>query len=132
MLRFEIDSLDKITERLADWMDKFNGDADDRADALTIFASFVNGCGAKAALRNQFLACKKVWDEKCAIDGLRDVALTREKEMTKGRVRLDLKKEAASNNPLEPVRPAVGGVFQKRQEVIDAPRDETDASEDDE
>lgn len=105
-IMFELENVESITARLADWMDLFNGDPDSMPLALRIFEDFVRGVASKSSLRSQFVSMKKLWDEKSAIDGLRDVALVRERELTKGRVKLDLKKESAQP---QDARPAIGG-----------------------
>lgn len=117
LVKYELDQLETVTERLGEWMDKFDGD--DIPTALQIFASWERGAGQRSSLRSQFIALKKLWDEKSAIDGLRDVALVREREMEKGRVKIALKKEGVEAEP-KLVGPTTNGVFVRRnaQEVI--------------
>ena len=112
-ITFEIKSLEKIALRLAEWMDKFDGD--DIQTALSIFSDWQRATGSEAALRSQFIALKKLWDEKAAIDGLRDIALTREKEITKGKARIELKK-LENEKPPETARIA-GGLFARRDRI---------------
>ena len=128
LVKFEIDSTEKIAARLAEWMDKFDGN--DIPTALQIFASWERSCGQKASLRSQFVQLKKLWDEKSAIDGLRDVALVREREMEKGRVKIALKKEGSEAEPRN-VGPTGNAVFVRRgaaQEAVqlDPVRDDED------
>lgn len=117
LVKFELDQVEKVTERLGEWMDKFDGE--DIPTALQIFASWERGAGQRSSLRSQFIALKKLWDEKSAIDGLRDVALVREREMEKGRVKIALKKEDGAAEPRN-VGPTTNAVFVRRnaQEVI--------------
>lgn len=129
LVKFEIDSTEKVAARLAEWMDKFDGD--DIPTALQIFASWERSCGQKASLRSQFVQLKKLWDEKTAIDGLRDVALVREREMEKGRVKIALKKAGSEAEPRS-VGPTTNAVFVRRnaQEAIPL-EDVRDSEEDD-
>lgn len=110
-IKFEIESNEKIAARLADWMDKFDGD--DVQIALQIFNAWEKSTGSVASLRSQFVSLKKLWDEKSAIDGLRDVALVREREMEKGRVKIALKKEGVENE-VRDVGPTTHAVFARR------------------
>ena len=112
-LKFELSSIEKITARLGEWLDKFDGD--ELQTALDIFNDYVRGCGQKSALRSQFIAMKKLWDEKSAIDGLRDVALTREKEVSKGKAKLEIKKLEGEQGTLVPR--VVSGVFARPDRI---------------
>lgn len=108
-VKFELESLADITERLYKLTERFCDDEDMRSEALSLFNSWVQSCGKKATLRSTFVTLKRLWDEKSAIDGLRDVALTREKELSKGRAKLQLKSEGLESG--DTVRKVGGGVF---------------------
>lgn len=129
LVKYELDQVENLTARLGEWMDKFDGD--DIPTALQIFASWERGAGQRSSLRSQFIALKKLWDEKSAIDGLRDVALVREREMEKGRVKIALKKEGSESEPRS-VGPTTNAVFVRRnaQEAIPL-EDVRDSEEDD-
>lgn len=113
-VKFELTQLETVTERLADWLDKFTGD--ELETALRIFNDWQRSCASKQALRTQFVALKKLWDEKSAIDGLRDVSLAREKEIAKGKARLDLKKSETETAPQDRTP---GKFFVRRQALVD-------------
>lgn len=118
-VKFELESLADITERLFKLVERFSDDEDMRSEALSLFNSWVQSCGKKATLRASFVTLKRLWDEKCAIDGLRDVALSREKELAKGRVKLQLKGEAHEGQ--DAPRIVAGGVFARpRPEITSA------------
>jgi hypothetical protein len=87
---FEIKNMDKIVARLAEWLDKF--DEDNIKDALSIFNDWQRAFASKSSLRSQFIALKKLWDEKSGIDGFREVGLVREKTISTGKAKLELKK----------------------------------------
>jgi len=108
-VKYELEQTEEITARLADWLDNFDGENQDTA--LNIFDSFVKGCSIKGPLRSQFIALKKLWDEKAGLDGIRDVALVREKEIRKGEARLAVKQ--LSNSPLTGPR-QVSGIFVRK------------------
>lgn len=96
-LKFEIDTLEKIAVRLGEWMDKFNGD--ETETALQIFDAWQRSCGTESHLRGQFISMKKLWDDKVGLDALRDVAVTRQKEIAKGKAKLEIKQMEAETGP---------------------------------
>jgi predicted transcriptional regulator len=113
-LKFEIDSMEKIAVRLADWMDKFDGE--DIPVALQIFSAWQQASGSESSLRSQFIAMKKLWDDKVGIDALRDVAVIRQKEIAKGQAKLQIKR--MENETAVTTRNVVaGGVFKRPEQA---------------
>lgn len=110
-LKFEIETLEKMAVRLGEWMDKFDGDQLDQA--LQIFDTWQRATGTESHLRGQFIAMKKLWDDKVGVDALRDIAVTRQKEIAKGQGKLAVKRleaETESNT----MRVVAHGVFARQ------------------
>jgi hypothetical protein len=126
--KWEMNRVDEILAKLEGWMDKF--DSENQEHALRILEAWQRSCAQRGALENQFLALQRQWTKLVGIEGLLDVALTREKELTKGRVKMDLKKENPNSNPLENRSPGHAGVFARRQEVITVERPESEEDDD--
>jgi len=96
-LKFEIETLEKMAVRLGEWMDKFDGDQLDQA--LQIFDAWQRATGTESSLRGQFIAMKKLWDQKVGIDALQDIGMTRQKEIAKGQGKLAVKQMEAETGP---------------------------------
>lgn len=122
-----IQKLEALTEKLCD---AANGDIEVVAQATSIFSKYLNASLNKQNLRKQFLALQKQWTGLSGIEGLMDVALVREREMEKGRVKIALKKEGSEAEPRN-VGPTGNAVFVRRntQEAIslDPVRSDEDA-----
>jgi DNA-binding transcriptional MerR regulator len=107
-LKSELENLQKMGQKLEKWLDNFReGDVE---TALKIFDSWQRTCGQESALRSQFVAMKRLWDEKIGADALRDVALTAQKEVAKGQAKMRIKEMEAEKLPETP-RVVTGGVF---------------------
>ena len=115
-VKFEIDRLEDITAKLEDWMDKF--DADEVNDALSIFDAWQRACGSKASLRSQFLAMQKQWTSLSGIVDLKDISVVREKEISKGRAKLEIKRLENETNPVP--RQVPGGVFSRPARLLES------------
>lgn len=136
-VKWELDHLDDSIQKLESLTEKLcdaaNGDVEIIAQATSIFSKYLNASLNKQNLRKQFLALQKQWTGLSGIEGLMDVALVREREMEKGRVKIALKKEGASDEPRN-VGPTTNAVFVRRnaQEAIpleSVREDEEDAEE---
>jgi hypothetical protein len=115
-VKFELEKMDQITARLADWLDKF--DEEQRQEALTIFDAWQRACGQKASLRSQFLALQKQWTSLEGIVDLKDISVVREKEIAKGKAKLEIK-QLENEKPSAP-RPVGGGVFSRPEKLLDS------------
>ena len=109
-LRWEIDHLDECIATLENICENFSLNSDNGDKALRIFEDYLRGSMNRKSLLTLFLALKKEWDAKSAIDGFREAALTREKEIAKGKAKLEVAK-LNSNSLTENPRPVGGGVF---------------------
>lgn len=107
-VKFEMDRLDEITARLTEWMDKFEDDSD-RQVALTILDQWLRSCGQRSSLQSQFLALQKQWTSLVGIVDLKDIAVVREKEIQKGKAKLEMKR--LENEPVRNVNPLDNNVF---------------------
>jgi hypothetical protein len=105
-------------------MDKFNGD--DVVTALQIFDAWQRSVGTESHLRGQFVAMKKLWDDKVGLDALRDVAVTSQKEIAKGKAKLAVKAMEAETG-LQVRNVSAGGVFSRVVNVPQAPEACSDA-----
>lgn len=125
-LKFEIESLEKMAVRLGEWMDKFEGE--DIATALQIFDAWQRASGSECTLRGQFIAMKKLWDDKVGIDALRDIAVVRQKEIAKGQAKIEIKK-LESETGTDTTRIVSQGVFARpaQRDHEKAPAIETDS-----
>jgi hypothetical protein len=123
-LKFEIENLEKVAVRLGEWMDKFDGD--DVVTALQIFDAWQRSVGTESHLRGQFVAMKKLWDDKVGLDALRDVAVTSQKEIAKGKAKLAVKAMEAETG-LQVRNVSAGGVFSRVVNVPQAPEACSDA-----
>lgn len=68
----------------------------------------------KAKLQQQWIAMNSQWVKLSGIEGKMDIAHTAEKERAKGRVKMDLKKEEAGDNPAPRLAKGktAGGLFE--------------------
>jgi len=106
-IKWEIENLDDLTVLLQNLTEKFCDDDDMRREALTLFNAWLQGAGKKSLLRTQFIAMKKLWDEKTGLDALRDIGATRQRELAKGKAKLEVK--AMENEPRSNSERLVGG-----------------------
>lgn len=106
--KFELDRLEDITAKLETWLDKF--DAEDYKDALSIFDAWQRASGQKSSLRSQFLAMQKQWTSLSGIVDLKDIHVVREKEISKGKAKLDIKR-MESEQGTRPANPLENSVF---------------------
>lgn len=122
-IKWELDNLDDSVEKLEALTEKLcdaaNGDPEVVAQATSIFSKYLNASLNKQNLRKQFLALQKQWTSLSGVEGLMDVALVREREMEKGRVKIALKKEGLEPEPRN-VGPTMGGVFVRKQDAQEA------------
>lgn len=123
-----IEKLEALVERLTDVA---SGDPLAVGQVLQMFDKYLRFSLNKQNLRKQFLALQKQWTGLSGIEGLMDVALVREREMEKGRVKIALKKEGSEAEPRS-VGPTTNAVFVRRnaQEAIPL-EDVRDSEEDD-
>lgn len=108
IVKFELKTLEVITERLAEWLDKFNG-SDEIEKAIQIFHDWQRACGSKASLRSQFMAMQKQWAQLSGIVDLKDIEVVRAKEISKGKAKLEMQKiaqqDAANGGEVRDARP---------------------------
>ena len=98
-LKWEIEQLDDLTEKLMGLTEKFCDNPELLTEALQLFNAWVNGAGRKSMLRTQFIAMKKLWDDKVGVDALRDIAVTRQKEIAKGQGKIAVKQMESETGP---------------------------------
>jgi hypothetical protein len=111
---WECENLDPLIARLETLVEKFAG-TDDSDKAITLFDRFLRASMNKQNLRSQFLAMQRQWTKLSGVEGLMDVALTREKTIATGKAKLDLK---AGGGPKD-VTNSRSGIFATRS-VVDA------------
>jgi hypothetical protein len=108
IVKYEIDTLDVITEKLESWLDKFD-QTDEMETAIRIFHDWQRACGTKASLRSQFLAMQKQHATLSGIVDLKDVEVVRAKEISKGKAKLEMQKlaqqEAANGGEIRNATP---------------------------
>ena len=111
-----IEKLEGLVERMTDTV---SADPLMVGQLLQMFDKYLRFSLNKQNLRKQFLALQKQWTGLSGIEGLMDVALVREREMEKGRVKIALKKEGVEAEPRN-VGPTTNAVFVRRsaQEAI--------------
>lgn len=107
-VKFESEKLEEISARLLDFMENFD-DESDRNYALRVFENWCAAAGARSTLRSQFLALQKQWTSLSGIVDLKDIAAVREKEMQKGKAKLEIKK--LENQPMKIANPLDNSVF---------------------
>lgn len=93
IVKFELDQLDIITEKLEGWLEKFQG-TDEMETAIRIFHDWQRASGTKSSLRSQFLAMQKQHATLSGIIDLKDVEVVRAKEISKGKAKLEMQKIA--------------------------------------
>ena len=108
-VKWELETLDDMTEKLENWVEKFSGNAEDQDKALKILEAWQRNCGQKSSLRSQFLSLQKQWVALSGITDLKEIQITREKTMAVGRAKLRLKGEESEASAPPPV--ARGGIF---------------------
>ena len=108
IVKFELDKLDVITEKLEGWLEKFQG-TDEMETAIRIFHDWQRASGTKASLRSQFLAMQKQHATLSGIIDLKDVEVVRAKEISKGKAKLEMQKiaqqEAANGGEIRDANP---------------------------
>lgn len=110
----DVEKLEGLVERMTD---AASADPSAVGQMLQMFDKYLRFSLNKQNLRKQFLALQKQWTGLSGVEGLMDVALVREREMEKGRVKIALKKEGVSEEPRN-VGPTTNAVFVRRQEAI--------------
>lgn len=110
-VKWELETLEDVTEKLENWMDKFSGDSESQDKALRILEAWQRNCGQKSSLRSQFLSLQKQWTSLSGIVDLKEVQITREKTMAVGRAKLKLKSEETNNETGLKTPTARGGIF---------------------
>lgn len=108
-IKFEMNSLDDVIEKLAGICEKFSLNTENGDAALKIFDSYLRASLNKSHLRGQFLAAEKRWIELSNISALKDITITKEKTLAVGRAKLKLKGEESEASAPIPV--ARGGIF---------------------
>lgn len=111
-IRWEIDNLDDCIASLENICENFSLNSDNGDKALRIFEDYLRSSMNRRSLLTLFLTLKKEWDTKSAVDGMRDIVLTREKEVAKGQAKLEIKRR--ENEPKGAgERQVGGGVFDR-------------------
>tara|TARA_Y100000361_G_C11088104_1_gene304932 strand:+ start:141 stop:773 length:633 start_codon:yes stop_codon:yes gene_type:complete len=111
-VKFELDNLAEVTAKLEGIADRIcQSDEPGMDKALRIFEDWLRACGSQRALRTQFLAMQKQWTALGGVIDMKDVSVVREKEMAKGRARMELEEEKAAAGKDAGPRPVGGGVF---------------------
>ncbi len=108
-IKFEMNSLDDVIEKLAGICEKFSLNTENGDAALKIFDSYLRASLNKSHLRGQFLSAEKRWIELSNISALKDITVTKEKTLAVGRAKIKLKGEESEASAPTPV--ARGGVF---------------------
>ncbi len=93
VLKYELDTMDSITEKLEDWLDKFDG-SNEIELAIKIFHDWQRASGTKASLRSQFLSVQKQHATLSGLVDLKDIEVVRAKEISKGKAKLEMQKIA--------------------------------------
>ena len=134
-VKWELDTFDDNVEKLEALVERLtdvaSGDPQAVGQVLQMFDKYLRFSLNKQNLRKQFLALQKQWTGLSGVEGLMDVALVREREMEKGRVKIALKKEGVEAEP-RVVGPANTGVFVKRNAQEAIPLENVRDSEEDE
>lgn len=116
-VKWELDTFDDNVEKLEALVERLTdvaaGDPLAVGQVLQMFDKYLRFSLNKQNLRKQFLALQKQWTGLSGVEGLMDVALVREREMEKGRVKIALKKEGVEAEPRN-VGPTTGAVFVRR------------------
>lgn len=117
VLKYELDTMDTITEKLEDWLDKFSGE-NEFEKAIQIFHDWQRASGTKSSLRSQFLALQKQHATLSGIVDLKDIEVVRAKEISKGKAKLEMQKltqqEAANGGDMRNATPM--GFFEAVEE----------------
>lgn len=117
LIKYELDTMDTITEKLEDWLDKFSGE-NEFEKAIQIFHDWQRASGTKSSLRSQFLALQKQHATLSGIVDLKDIEVVRAKEISKGKAKLEMQKltqqEAANGGDMRNATPM--GFFEAVEE----------------
>ena len=109
-IQWEIAQFDEITASLEKICDNFSLNTDNGDKALQLFSAYLSARGGKDNLRRTFMSMHKQYADMTGIMDLKDIQTTASKELEKGRVRIQLKKEQAESGPRD-VTPEGGGGF---------------------
>ena len=125
-VKFELENLEEITSKLENLVEKFTEEPETLAAALQVFQLWLNGAGKQSSLRAQFLSMQKQWSSLSGIVDLKDVAVVREKEIAKGRAKLEVKKlEAEAGASATPV--VDYGIFSRpTRNIVETPVSEVE------
>jgi len=108
VIKYELDTMDTITEKLEAWLDKFSGE-NEFEKAIQIFHDWQRASGTKSSLRSQFLALQKQHATLSGIVDLKDIEVVRAKEISKGKAKLEMQKlsqqEAANGGEIRNATP---------------------------
>jgi len=118
-VKWEIDSLDDSIEKLGTWVDRISINSDNGEAAVILLDRYLKATSNKQFLRKQFLALQSQWVKLSGVEGLLDVGLTREKELVKGKARLELK-TLGLEPPQRDVTPGQAAVFARRAQEAPA------------
>lgn len=117
VIKYELDTMDTITEKLEGWLDKFSGE-NEFEKAIQIFHDWQRASGTKSSLRSQFLALQKQHATLSGIVDLKDIEVVRAKEISKGKAKLEMQKlsqqEAANGGEMRNATPM--GFFESVEE----------------
>lgn len=117
VIKYELDTMDTITEKLEAWLDKFSGE-NEFEKAIQIFHDWQRASGTKSSLRSQFLALQKQHATLSGIVDLKDIEVVRAKEISKGKAKLEMQKlsqqEAANGGEIRNATPM--GFFEAVEE----------------
>lgn len=119
-VKYELDTLAEVTAKLEGIADRICQSGEEGMDkALRVFEDWLRACGSQRALRTQFLAMQKQWTALGGVVDMKDVSVVREKEMAKGRARLDLEAEKERATKENAPRRISGGVFGERPSPVE-------------
>jgi hypothetical protein len=126
-LSLEIKELPKFQKMMEGVILRFRevGTEEETAEALQCFKAYLQTAGHRKTLITQHLAVAARWSKLSGIDGLQDVAVTREKAMATGRAKLQLAteaREAGTGDTANDATPAARGrIFRRGSPVVEEP-----------
>lgn len=97
-IKWEMDNLDNVIEKLETICGNFSLNTENGDDAIKLFDRYLRASLNKANLRGQFLAAQKQWTSLSGIVDLKDIQVVRQREIAKGKGKMDLKKLEAEEN----------------------------------
>lgn len=119
-VKYELENLAEFTAKLEGLTELLVAKADESPDrVLRVFEDWLRSCGERRTLRSQFLALQKQWTALGGVEDLKEVAVVREKELAKGRAKMDLEEEKAKGKERDTPRTVGGGVFGSGPALLD-------------